>query len=381
MTKIKRQDIRLTSTSLAAARQCLEVTYVVGGGVEAALALCAGLRDSCGIENADESMFEGDVVRILYRAGGFTIPMTGFDALKVEKLLDELERIALSNHGVDRIWDSLAATVGDAEPSDADLRVIAIFRALRDGNALADIEPQRSPRPSKTKREAAILQEREEIRIRRETKPLPSLPVRMEDHSASDDTQSQPLVEVASREPGKIACRVLAYLHQGYVLVDREGLPGSGPSTSRLLPARPRFDREENPRYLLEYDEDWKQKHYDRDYGWELEWAGWITQVRGVGDSVFCLTPKGKEAAIRLFGSPDHPISAIDPKNREHVDIAVAQMVSGEIDEDAFAIEVGVKPEDLDNLLDQICWYGDNRDLADSLESWRSVSNTKALAF
>lgn len=372
MVKIRRQDVRLSQSSLAAARQCLEAGYIVGMGTEATLALCAGVRDACGIEAADETMFEEDVARILYRAMSFTRGMAGFEALKAEKLVDELERLAMSGDGQDRIWDSLAAAVGDAEPSEANLRVIAIFRALRGGNAMEEIEPQKSPRPSKAKRTEAILKEREAARVRRETSTLPDFPLPSD--PGAEIVQTSPSVESSPREPGKIACRLLAYLHQGYVLVDREGLPGSGASTSRLLPARPRFDRDVAPRYLLEYDEDYRQKHYDRDYGWELEWAGWITDVRGFGDHVYCLTPAGAQAAIRMFGESDVRLPSLDPEQRKLADAAIEKLVDGHTDEEALASDLGVSPQDMESILDQVRWFGDDEELCAKLDNWRTAS-------
>lgn len=373
MVKIRRQDVRLSQTSLVAARQCLEAGYVVGMGAEATLALCSGIREACGIETS-ETMFEGDVVRILYRAMSFSSGMAGFEALKAEKLLDEMERIALSKDGPDRIWDSLAAAAGDADPSEADLRVIEIFQALRGGKAMEEIEPQKSPRPSVAKRTEAILKDREEAQLRRETRPLPEFPIRSVPDTEIGRTHE--VKEVEPREPGKIACRLLAYLHQGYVLVDREGLPGSGASTSRLLPARPRFDRDKSPRYLMEYEEDYRQKHYDREYGWELEWAGWITDARGVGDPVYSLTPTGAQAAIRMFGEPQATLPSIDPEERKIVDIAIGRWIDGDIDQETFIAEIGINPDDVEDFIDQVCWYGDNDDLGAKLEDRRLTSST-----
>ncbi len=366
---LRRKDVQLSQGSAEAARSCLEAGYVLGLGIEASLALCAGIRESAGLESADTSMFEDELLRVLYRAQALASPMKGHDALHAEKLIDELERIALTSDGAGRIWDSLAAAVGDAEPSEADPRVIGIFRALRNRNALHDTPLRKSPRPSLSKRMDAIRAEREETRLHRESRPpAGSL------HKATPPLELEPSSDIpatSARDPGKIALRLLSYLHQGYVLVDREGLPGGGASVSRLIPARPRFDRPESPRFILEYAEDWNRKHYDREYGWKLEWAGWITQMRDLTDSVYCLTTEGAQAAERIFGAPPTILPALDGTGRMLIETSIERLMSGDLDHSGFAAEIGIDEDDIDGLLDQICWYGDNHDLGDMLENWR----------
>lgn len=370
--KILKKDIRLSNGSLAAARECLQASYIVRSGVEASLALCTGIRYACGLDQIDESLFEEDATRIMYCALPLATSMVGVNALIADKLIDELERISITPNGPDRIWNSLAAAVGDAEPSDADLRVISIFKALKGGHAIANIEPQKSPRPSENKRREAIAVEREKA-ANRGRSPWPTF-IRQE--RSLDETKAPKVsyCEAKSAEPGKIACRLMAYLHQGYVLVDREGLPESGASYSRLLPAKPRFDRSEKPRYVLEYTEDFKQKHYDCDYGSELVSAGWIREIRGVGDNVFALTPKGAENALRLFGSPELPIPFVDDTERQALDALAAELVSGEIDLDDFIARSEIAPDDLNGLFDEISWYGDDEDIGPKLEEWREAN-------
>jgi hypothetical protein len=314
-------------------------------------------------------MFEEDVQRLLHRSRGFTNGVVGFGALKAEKLLDELERLSLTEKGQNAIWDSLAAAVGDSDPFDADLRIISIFRALRGGTSLVEIEPRRSPRPSKAKRLECIAEERERTSASSRESMLAATSAPQAALKEASDLPISSDVETAPRAPGKVACRVLGYLHRGYVLVVREGLPGSGASVSRLVPALPRFDRSDDPRYLLGYEEDYKQNHYDSGYGWELENAGWITDVRGVGDHVYCLTPLGADVCTSLFGAPDTSLPSIDPKLREPFLDAVGKLLSGDIDESAFAEDVGVSVEDIDDILNEISWYGDDEELSSQIEA------------
>ncbi len=259
---------------------------------------------------------------------------------------------------VNRPSDTLAAAVGDTNPGDADLRVIAILRALKGGGELDDIETRRSPAPSKAKRLSVIEEERAERKRRKDNPaPLPAF-VRREAVDVSSEDATGPL-PASPKKPGKIACRLFAYLHQGYVLADREGLPGSGASVSRLIPLKPRFDRPENPRYLLDYEENYRQRLYDRDYGLELEWAGWITEIRGVGDSVYGLTPEGARVALEMFGPPEQPLSVLDTEGRKAADEVILRFKAGKLDEASFAAEVGIDVADVEDFVDQAEWYGD----------------------
>lgn len=158
---LQRKDVLLTAVSTEAARQCLEVVYVYGSEIESALVVCACIRQACGLEESDLSLFDDEQLRVFTRAFGLTTRMVGFDALKVDELINELEISALTSGVANLFWDTLAAAVGDAEPQEADSRMISIFRALRGGNHLQMIETKKVRRATKARIEKAILEERQ----------------------------------------------------------------------------------------------------------------------------------------------------------------------------------------------------------------------------
>jgi hypothetical protein len=367
---LRRSDVKLTAASANAARQCLEVYYTTSSEVEAALAVCAGIREAAGIEDLDFDRFDDDVLRLLGRSLGLAVMIRSLERLKVEKVIDELERRCLDPEGASAMWNTLAAAVGDAEPAEVDPRILAIFRALRGGRALLEIKTANVKRPSREECDRAVASERQMI-AGRESRPLPTKMPAPEEDAASDEVVAASGVR-KPRIPGKIACRAFQFMHQGYVLVEHYSLEGTS-SVSRLVPAAPQYDRPENPRYFMSYEEDFRLRNYDGDYSWELENAGWIREEGGFRDRVFVLTEEGREAACRLFGGDGSDMPVLDIAGRAEVDSAVLRLVTDELDAAGAAAAAGMDEAVLDELLDYLAWHGSD-ELSDRVSEFRERS-------
>lgn len=146
-------------------------------------------------------------------------------------------------------------------------------------------------------------------------------------------------------EPGKIAQRLMAWLHSGHVLVQKHGyqLPGNR-EEDRVVSAIPDSDRERV--LLLDFEYPAELKDYSLEYLRELERGGWVVSVDEHIPYVFCLTPAGEEVCTRLFGVPEVPLFVRPLDGRmvltDGMMAALDRLTSGEVDEAEFAGSLGI---------------------------------------
>lgn len=321
MSKRKLSVHRLPTASRNAARQCLEVHYVASAGeIEDALALCTGLRAALGEDvSVIEDLFEGDTIRMVSRAYDFVHPRLDIRE-KVIRAVTELENDCLTPEGAGKLWNTLAAAVGDEMPDQSDRRIRDILLLLRGEIEGDTFTPRRTKRASidqLRERLRALRIERDRHRDERRTAHEEDLRQRREERTSAmqnaEEAPSETALEALDlgkpRPPGKIALRILALMHEGNVAVTHHAYQMTGSHGSdRVAFDVPETEGGDRPTFLFEVAGGPIDKHYAIDHLGDLEQAGWVTMVVDFSPYVSCLTPKGIEEATKLFGPASKPL-------------------------------------------------------------------------
>lgn len=109
--------------------------------------------------------------------------------------------------------------------------------------------------------------------------------------------------------PGKIALRLLEQMHQGPILRVSHGHPLPGNQTEDRVGFAMPLTSEANGSVILDDVEDCALvKHYATHFVFELSSAGLIETLYDFSPYVSCLTPKGFQVAVELFGAPSQPL-------------------------------------------------------------------------